>query len=385
MKCKEIQEKDKINLQLLNKKKVQKLKEKGITLIALVVTIIILLILAGVTLNMALSGDGLFSKARNAADKYKKAQEDEANLISEIGKEMNSEYIGEKIIWNEFEKKEEENAYKVAASKSGAEEEQTFKTEDLGWRIWDYDGTTIRIISDKLTTQTLTLKGTAGYNNGVNIINEICRQCYGQYGADGKTKEEGISVSNLKRSDIDAVSNYDYTKYKNTGNKGDGYLEVLGESEDQSLLHYGESKTYETNFRCPKMWSEHDNTWSYRYDESAKKEMGNETIEIPWEQEYENDILTGEGVSSNTTEFIESYYYHDFRENRSEFKNPKYFDLIFKNSLGQYFGPLYYLATRTVFTMKDYCYFGFQSVGCWENFNRICGINAFSSERERCG
>ena len=86
MKVKEIQEKDKINLKLQNKKKVQKLKEKGITLIALVVTIIILLILVGVTLNMAMSGDGLFSRARNAADKYKKAQEDEENIIDEISK-----------------------------------------------------------------------------------------------------------------------------------------------------------------------------------------------------------------------------------------------------------------------------------------------------------
>ncbi len=84
MKCKEIQEQEKIKLQLISKKKVQKLKERGITLIALVVTIIILLILAGVTLNMAMSGDGLFSRARNAADKYKKAQEDEAILIDEM-------------------------------------------------------------------------------------------------------------------------------------------------------------------------------------------------------------------------------------------------------------------------------------------------------------
>ena len=43
MKCKEIQEQEKFNLQLKNKKK-QELKEKGITLIALVVTVIILLI-----------------------------------------------------------------------------------------------------------------------------------------------------------------------------------------------------------------------------------------------------------------------------------------------------------------------------------------------------
>ena len=60
------------------------LQERGITLIALVVTIIILLILAGVTLNMALSQNGLFSKTQEAADKYKQAQEDEELEIEKI-------------------------------------------------------------------------------------------------------------------------------------------------------------------------------------------------------------------------------------------------------------------------------------------------------------
>ena len=38
----------------MKEKKLKELKEKGITLVALVVTIIILLILAGVTLNLAI-------------------------------------------------------------------------------------------------------------------------------------------------------------------------------------------------------------------------------------------------------------------------------------------------------------------------------------------
>ena len=84
MKAKKIQEQEK----MFNKKKVQKLEEKGITLIALVVTIIILLILAGVTLNMAMNGDGLFSRARNAADKYKKAQDDEGKLMENLTNDM---------------------------------------------------------------------------------------------------------------------------------------------------------------------------------------------------------------------------------------------------------------------------------------------------------
>ena len=46
------------------------LKEKGITLIALVITIIILLILAGVTIGFAVNGTGLFEKAKLATDEY---------------------------------------------------------------------------------------------------------------------------------------------------------------------------------------------------------------------------------------------------------------------------------------------------------------------------
>lgn len=53
-------------------------KEQGITLVALVVTIIILLILAGVAISMSLGDNGLFSKTEDSTDKYKQAQAREA-------------------------------------------------------------------------------------------------------------------------------------------------------------------------------------------------------------------------------------------------------------------------------------------------------------------
>ncbi len=68
MKDKEIQGK--------NKKK-RNLKEQGITLIALVVTIILLLILAGVTISQIAGSNGLFRRARQAVEKYKNAAEEE--------------------------------------------------------------------------------------------------------------------------------------------------------------------------------------------------------------------------------------------------------------------------------------------------------------------
>ena len=54
------------------KNKIQ--KENGITLIALVVTIVVLLILAGVSINMVLGNNGLIAKAKDAKNKTEKDQ-----------------------------------------------------------------------------------------------------------------------------------------------------------------------------------------------------------------------------------------------------------------------------------------------------------------------
>ena len=56
-------------------------KSKGITLVALVVTIVVLLILAGVSINLVLGQNGLISNAKDARDKTLEAEETEgANL-----------------------------------------------------------------------------------------------------------------------------------------------------------------------------------------------------------------------------------------------------------------------------------------------------------------
>ena len=55
-----------------NQRKVYSKSDRAITLIALIVTIIILLILAGVTINLAVNDKGIFSKAKKATEAYKK-------------------------------------------------------------------------------------------------------------------------------------------------------------------------------------------------------------------------------------------------------------------------------------------------------------------------
>ncbi len=52
-------------------------KENGITLVALVVTIIVLLILAGVSLSLVLGDNGIITRAQDAVTKYKEAEAEE--------------------------------------------------------------------------------------------------------------------------------------------------------------------------------------------------------------------------------------------------------------------------------------------------------------------
>ena len=65
--------------------------EKGITLISLIITIIILLILAGVTIG-TLSRTGIFSKAANSKDRYVNAQQKENGLLNETMEIIEDEF-----------------------------------------------------------------------------------------------------------------------------------------------------------------------------------------------------------------------------------------------------------------------------------------------------
>lgn len=56
--------------------------QKGITLVALVITIIILLILAGVTITLTLGENGIFKTAEKAGENYTQAQREELERLN---------------------------------------------------------------------------------------------------------------------------------------------------------------------------------------------------------------------------------------------------------------------------------------------------------------
>ena len=62
--------------------------EKGITLVALVITIIVLIILAGVSISAALN-NGLIDNAKTARDEYANAATAENEVISNLMNQYN--------------------------------------------------------------------------------------------------------------------------------------------------------------------------------------------------------------------------------------------------------------------------------------------------------
>lgn len=112
-------------------------REKGITLVALVVTIIVLLILAAVSINLILGENGIITRSKEAREKtnYNSAKEDVEMACLEAMQEQNLDYLGEKTIAQYVEeilKKKDNNA---TAGMSGNNIEIYYKDYNFQYNI----------------------------------------------------------------------------------------------------------------------------------------------------------------------------------------------------------------------------------------------------------
>ena len=58
--------------------------QSGITLIALVITVIVMLIISAVAISAITDPEGIFSQAREAGDNYNRASQNEADEINDL-------------------------------------------------------------------------------------------------------------------------------------------------------------------------------------------------------------------------------------------------------------------------------------------------------------
>ena len=76
-------------------------KQEGITIVALVITIIILLILSGISINMVSGGEGIFGRAKNSALIYRNSVHNENIRLDDYENEITKGDIGANGVYNE--------------------------------------------------------------------------------------------------------------------------------------------------------------------------------------------------------------------------------------------------------------------------------------------
>ena len=201
-------------------------RNKGITLIALIVTIIVMLILVAVGVNVMIKSN-LIGAAEKAANGYKTAYEDEINLIEE-GENLIDDYIGgvEKkhnwqrsgdtitcehcsltytigqIVTDEYEYTPGTGTTTITSEKSGYGQNQTINLSDdptqiVAWAVLgiedrDKNGTneTLLLTRYSPTQDKITFVGAVGYNNCVEEINRMCKELFG-------AETEGITIEDI--------------------------------------------------------------------------------------------------------------------------------------------------------------------------------------------
>lgn len=111
---------------LINKSEIS--MEKGITLVSLIITIVLLLILASVTIS-SIQGDGVLEYAINAADSWNIAQANQQNMLGDYLNYLNDSSLGGGV--NKGESREGQKV-KYDSDGDGEEEDWIILTDKAG-------------------------------------------------------------------------------------------------------------------------------------------------------------------------------------------------------------------------------------------------------------
>lgn len=132
---------------------------------------------------------------------------------------------------------DEAEDYVLKKEYSGYEEDQTIlQTKDLKWRIINIDeeNGTVDLISDIQTDNEVGFLGALGYNNGVYLINDICRKQY-------SNESLGVTARSINLEDLESKMNEEgiaaRDEYKTAG------------------AQYGKTKTYNDLIEYPTLYS----------------------------------------------------------------------------------------------------------------------------------
>lgn len=171
-------------------------KEKGITLVALIVTIVILLILAGISIS-TLTNTGIFGKAKEAQKVSENAEKEQKNILSEYEDEIYNNTSTSKV-----EKVSDSKPGELEIDESNPNEYTINSIEDLVFFSYDvrngntYEGKTVKLGQD------LDFKSSKSYVNSHRID-------YEKYGYSGDLKQ-ALETSGFEPIGVYEDDTYDF-------------------------------------------------------------------------------------------------------------------------------------------------------------------------------
>ncbi len=383
-------------------------RNKGITLIALVITIIVLLILAGVAIAMLSGENGILKKAADAKTKTDEAQTNETKDLQALEyllkkntgdrcwqykKDSNGRKtiitdgtvelpIGTYINYDptkdadgkEIEKTITSNGgsptdtgYYKASEKTETEgngygaQEYSNKATTNGWRVLGVDektGELLIISADPVKTTgnaNFYLRGIAGYNYGESELNKVCSVYGSGYGATGARSVNVDDINKITGYNPNNVGKYD-PEQKTTGTKysaGQAY-------------EYGNQTTYKwTSTANVVSWSGSNTKSGTGSAQSKYADYGFNWYDIG-SKTWKNSMQDTTNPADITTLTSTSYYYYPDSLKTSSgageglSTTSEEYKTLFMNKAGSKVS--YWLASSFVCTDSSYAYFGMRVV-----------------------
>ena len=226
----------------------------------MVVTIVVLLILAGISLNLVLGQNGIISRAQDARNQTAEGKTNTEKAINALTDEMEayvkeneggngnnggnnggtpadlSKYnIGDEVAYTYDVVS---GGYSLTAAKSGRSSDQTVvqSSTTLKWKIINKDESkgTIDIVSAEPTSNSVYFQGALGYNNGVYLINDICEKLYSNAAKGIKARSINLEDMEKHLTDVGFTARNAYSG---------------------SNVKYGTPKTYTSSKQYPKLYA----------------------------------------------------------------------------------------------------------------------------------
>ena len=394
----------------------------GITIIALVITIIVLLILAGVSIAMLTGQNGILTQAQNAKDKteYKNAEEkvrlavmgamsDDGTLTVEKLRTDMANYGGTiegetfpvtaTVDGKSFTVNANGSVGEIVPAPEGLEvgtevtytpsgtyiweaeycsSKKAIGTGDVTidssnnnykiskWKVLDIKNGKVTLVPEAPTSGTVYLGQAQGYNNGVKLLNDACSNLYGN-------ASKGIEARSINIEDIE---NYMTDDAKNGTNGTYKYNNGNATYNTQTSTPYTSSKKYPTIYAKENLSVINGTTNNNGLGMSEQTSLVGRTDE---------SATDGKLEASTSIQPYQTYWYKDSSFMKTAFKTANngknYYDLLMPNGTSTY----YWLASRCVKTSSDRCDFYVRRVNSGDVY--ACDVydsygNTISGSRE---